>query len=317
MKTSKFILGSASSKELAKTSTGCKSQMLNRVYTKPLCKESLIETLKEKNNLIHSIAKTESEIDKKVKEQKKKLNGNHFLVSSKTQGSLWCATSGTIERLLESERIKQEKLEARKAKYDKLIKGTLQDKPEITGKSRKINETKEYLPLYSKERINKMEREKRRNMELLKGKINSKISKTEEESIFSIHRKSYTSRNGGNTFEPSKNSIFKTIHNSKRDTTEEEELSSCTFTPMTNKNSNAIFSKINAQKKPVVQRLINYGKYRKEMLNQQVEDSKPSFQPQTGNKTKKIKSNTSLSLQKNDGNEVNKINELIMSKFII
>lgn len=301
-----ILQGSLSSAFLLKPNSSSGVKQFQRNYTKKSFKHSLglHKADTQKNlQLMKNIESTRSELEKRVKEQRRNLTRNGtVLTPSKTERSLWNVTSKTIERLLESERRKKEKLEAQKAVNDKLIEDTLKPKPSITPKSKQITNTKQYIPLYSQERINQMERDKRKKMEELKKKVAEEKVKEKEE-VFVERRHSET--------KVIEHTIFKNIHNDRIDNTEEQELESCTFRPNIDSKSRAIFTKINSKKRPVVQRLISYGKYQKELLKQKIQQTIPSFSPQVKRERKVVTPKLEVK------HKPNEIDNLIMTKLFI
>ena len=296
----RVLKGSLSNCFLLKANSNSAVRLLQKDSTKKSFKHSPGSPNIQKKQLIRDIESTRSELEHKIQEQRKNLMRNKtFIAPSKAQGSLWSVTNKTVERLLESERRKRERLEAQKAVHEKARESTLQAKPSITKKSTEINNAKEYVPLHSQQRINQMEREKRKKMEELK----KKLEKTEE--IF-------TEKKSKSNIKSTKCSLYKNIHNDRIDNTEERELESCTFRPSTDSKSTAIFRKMNSKKRSVVQRLISYGKLQEEMLKQKIEESIPSFHPRTKGQ---IKKKSSMTLHRQVG--VNGIDNLIMERLFI
>ena len=70
-------------------------------------------------------------------------------------------------------------------------------------------------------------------------------------------------------------------------TTEEKEiLDNCTFMPSTNERSGRIFSKMNRDKKPVVNRLLDYGMFQADKRERKLQATMPSFTPNAYRKSR-------------------------------
>lgn len=199
---------------------------------------------------------------------------------------------GTITRLLTYEKRKQEKLEVQVMLSKAKEKKTMKDKPSMCVRSKQLNEAKTHIPIYSQERINQIEQVRKEKLEKIKKEITEQKEETEKK-ILESEKEDRLSKlsNTQLCFNPNAitSMILKNTNVIKafRKTSEDEELSHCSFRPKTNKKSIEIAAKINTSNKPVVQRLLDYDKSRKYVMQQKMKDNKPSFKPEINNKTKK------------------------------
>ena len=199
---------------------------------------------------------------------------------------MFCSIEETIERLLIYEKRKQGKLEMRVMLSKEKEKKMLKEKPDICIESKQLCEGKP--PIYSQERINQIEQMKKEKLEKLRKNITEKRVEAEKKAL------EYNKPNKlGNTqlcFNPNTvtSIAFKTtdIIKSYKKTSEEEELQRCSFRPKTNKKSLELVAKNN--KKPVVQRLLDYERSRKYAMKVKIKESQPSFKPTINIKIKSI-----------------------------
>ncbi|MDR3582091.1 MAG: hypothetical protein P4L67_02330 [Candidatus Pacebacteria bacterium] len=197
------------------------------------------------------------------------------------------SVSKSTERLFNSKKRTAEKLEAKVTEQIKREQQSLRVKPGLSQGSKKLLQSKKYLPIYSKERLQQIDSAKKQKIEKLRQEMAQKKKQTEEEELANSVQvyKGSEITNVELCFDP--RSIRSVVYESSgkkdktRETTEDEEVKTCcSFHPSTDKNSTALFTKRNVNSKGVVQRLIDYGKFQKKTIEQLAEDSRPQFKPQ-------------------------------------
>lgn len=193
--------------------------------------------------------------------------------------------------------------------------------PKISEASRKLASQKGHYPIYTHKRMLQMSVEKRRNLEKItkfaqtpkaanKGKTNkeqdkgtlkrasrSNVKATSQrkkpkklnETLFSDL--SNISANASSSNLARTNQSFVNDRSFMEETTEELELHrNCSFRPLISKRSRKLFAKTNTRRKSVVERVLDYEKYRKLVHKERVADSRPTFTPDLTRSKKSFKS---------------------------
>eukprot|EP00826_Nyctotherus_ovalis_P053883 TRINITY_DN7032_c0_g1_i7.p1 TRINITY_DN7032_c0_g1~~TRINITY_DN7032_c0_g1_i7.p1 ORF type:complete len:285 (+),score=78.18 TRINITY_DN7032_c0_g1_i7:452-1306(+) len=193
--------------------------------------------------------------------------------------------------------------------------------PKISEASRRLASQKGHYPIYTHKRMLQMSVEKRRNLEKIakfaqtpkaanKEKVNKeqnkgtlkrasrsniktasqrKKPKKLNETLFSDLSNISVNASSSNLVKT--NQSFANDRSFMEETTEELELHrNCSFRPLISKRSRKLFAKNNTRRKSVVERVMDYEKYRKIVYKERVADSKPSFTPDLSRSKKSFKS---------------------------
>ena len=199
--------------------------------------------------------------------------------TTRSQNSIISNQSETVERLLDYKKKAQQKLADQIKIQRKKEEDELRPKPEISIGTKKLIQTKKYVPIYNKERLQQISSDKNKKMEKLREEVNEKRRQAEEESIANSipSYKGSEITNVELCFDPNaiKSMVYKKpeVNDKVKITTEEEELKKCSFKPKTDKKSEEIFAQRNIHNKSVVERLTDYGKYQQEMIKEKTTDS--------------------------------------------
>ena len=192
--------------------------------------------------------------------------------------------SDTAKRLIDYKKKAQEKLEFQIFLKKQHEEETIKEKPLISRGSQKLIEQIGHQPIYTIKRIKEIEEENSKKIEKLRQKLQDEKDKEQQ-----FTTKSAQIMDSKLCFDPKniKPMVYKTTIKFN-ECTEDEELKLCSFKPTTDKHSDRILSK-DIYKKPVIERLIDYGKCKEKDLKQKIEESIPAFTPQGQKKTKKPK----------------------------
>ncbi len=249
---------------------------------------------KTKLEMLQSLKNAREEMTKKLQQELKNLQAppnkarTHLAtVAAGTRTSAVSNATETAERLLEFKKKSQEKIEAKIAQKLREEQEALKPKSVISSGSKKLIESKKYVPIYSKERLQQIEAAKKQKVDKLRQEMEEKKRQAEENDI-ATSVPSYKGAEITNVelcFDPNavKPMVYQAPDPAAKkplESTEDEELKkNCSFKPTTNKKSDQLFSKKNVKNKPVVERLMDYGKYKKELIEQKIAESTPTFQP--------------------------------------
>ena len=221
---------------------------------------------------------------------------------------------------------------ANEAREEMLIEGLKREllnvrlKPQISENSRKlVAQNKGYAPIYSSKRMLQMSAERRQRLEKISklaltpkargNKVKDK-EKTKKKPLRVSNTKQIKKSNASfcwrkpkrlnNTlfsdlsnisFNASSSLLMKTHQSDQEETTEEQELHrNCSFRPLISKRSRKIFAKNNTRRKSVVERVMDYEKYRKIVHKERIADSIPTFTPDISKSRKSFKPNLNTTI---------------------
>jgi len=165
--------------------------------------------------------------------------------------SLFSVSSVVSDRLLNSHKKTREKIEAKRLENMQKEEEKLKNRPEMSSGSKKIIKSKQYIPIYSGERLQQIVSAKKEKVGKLREESKLKQEKKEEEERKEIPYSGQNIKNVELCFDP--NQINPEIYQEKKkplqDTTEDMELKSCcSFHPRTDKKSHIMFSQANVNK---------------------------------------------------------------------
>jgi len=188
----------------------------------------------------------------------------------------------------------------------------MRPKPKISANSQRlISKSKDWLPIYSKQRLLRMSSEKRLNS-LRDNKAsktprgNQKLEmketkKTSKKSSFSLKKTSNLNKSFSYSYSPLDIKTSKVLKPRKlkrnnciqhgQSTEERDMQNNCSFSPLIDKKSRKIFKRVNTKNKPVLIRLMDYKRYGDILHRQIVTDSLPTFTPNL-TKSKKLSKQT-------------------------
>jgi hypothetical protein len=157
----------------------------------------------------------------------------------------------TAERLLSAREKTQAKLEAKTIDKLKQEQATLLPTPGMSAGSKRLMQTRSYVPIYSPERLQQLAAHKKEKIEKLKQELNARKQEREEkEANAPIHFRGEDVTKVELCFDPTK--VQPMIYQEKQDTgsdkkatTEEREVRKrCSFHPNTDKKSTEMFAKV-------------------------------------------------------------------------
>jgi len=175
---------------------------------------------------------------------------------------------------------------------------SLKPAPGISHGSKKLLESIEKLkPIYSNERRQQINTNKKMKLEKLKSEFNKEkeIKQKREQLSISIPLNSYRAssvfvKESDLAFNPK--SVRSIVYDKPLtkphfalETSEEKEIrKNCTFKPATDQKSTKLFTMKNTMGKPVVDRLLDFAKVKEEHKKEILEEIKPSFTPRINKK---------------------------------
>jgi len=318
---SKIIMSQNDSPNYAENQTDEFSEILHSNQSP----EKKISPKQAKLEILKGIKEAREEISKKLNQELRNLQTSH---ANTTQAhftrntNISCKTADFSERLYEFSKKKQEKIDAIIAEKMKAEQESLKIKPLISNGSKRLMDKGKYVPIYSKERLQQIDQKKKQKVMKIKQEMEEKKKKAEEEELINSTPtyKGSEITNVELCFDPNavKPMVYQFGDNAPKKSTvvessEDEQLKNCSFHPETDKMSEKLFSKKNVNNKPVVERLMDYGKYQKKSQEKRIEESKPTFKPQKqkyNKNTKKFLTVEEENKEKEENDEDKKLNKI-------
>eukprot|EP00826_Nyctotherus_ovalis_P009025 TRINITY_DN12354_c0_g1_i5.p1 TRINITY_DN12354_c0_g1~~TRINITY_DN12354_c0_g1_i5.p1 ORF type:complete len:240 (+),score=54.61 TRINITY_DN12354_c0_g1_i5:103-822(+) len=165
---------------------------------------------------------------------------------------------------------------------------TLKQKPSITERSRMLMTMKNYSPIYTHKRMLQINRDKRKSFDRIAKAISKEREPQAGDVLSSIPKlntsfcpRSCTDASFSSGRVSSRRAATPLASRVAREYTTEERdaFYNCTFRPATNKKSQEMFARRNVRKKPVVERLLDYKKYKELIQKERMVESRPCFTP--------------------------------------
>ncbi len=193
---------------------------------------------------------------------------------------------------MSSQRKAKERLEAKVIEKRKKEQAEMRSRPDILENSRKLVQSRQRAPIYSATRMQQIAAAKHLRLDRLRQEVETK-RRFEFEKELSSTTPSFARSLDSDTlcFDPksvrSQVYDFHPLPREEGETSEEIEVRKCcSFCPSTDKKSRRMFARQNVRNKPVVSRLLDYGKMQRQANQKRVAESVPSFVPTTNSNNK-------------------------------
>lgn len=165
---------------------------------------------------------------------------------------------------------------------------TLKQKPSITERSRMLMAAKNYSPIYTHKRMLQISRDKRKSFDRIAKAASNEKEPQAGDALSSIPKLNTSFRfriSNDISLSSSRTSLRRATtpvagRVAREYTTEERDaFCNCSFSPAIARKSREMFAKRNVRGKPVVERLLDYKKYKELIQKERIAESRPCFTP--------------------------------------